>query len=204
MSYSTIAVNNRRKEIVSLAANKALELPLLPSGFWFHQDVRDNFYYAIHLFAYCVDKEFECTWNDEQCEKAKGIALTMISNVLSLQEVNPHDPMYGHWPLNLGDNPQEAKPNLLPVELMGCLLVLFYNKYQHELSPTVKNNCYQAITHIYESDVYRHPLKNMHHHEAKHTSLKLLLGDFFKNDELVEQGLRLAKKQLNHIQIIWF
>ncbi|MDR7077112.1 cyclophilin family peptidyl-prolyl cis-trans isomerase [Neobacillus niacini] len=204
MQDSTIATNIRRKEIIRLAANQALELPILPSGYWFHQDLRDNFYYAIHLFAYCVDKEFECNWKDEQCEKAKGIALTMINNVLALQDVNPDDPMYGHWPLNLRDNPQEAKPNLLPVELMGCLLILFYNKYQNELSPTVKNNCYQAITHIYESNVYRHPLKNMHHHEAKHTSLKLLLGDFFNNDELLQQGLQLAQKQLNHIRTFGF
>src|SRR3954451_15031477 len=146
MRDSTIATNIRRKEIIKLAANQALELPILPSGYWFHQDLRDNFYYAIHLFAYCVDKEFECNWTDEQCEKAKGIALTMINNVLALQEVNPDDPMYGHWPLNLRDNPQEAKPNLLPVELMGCLLILFYNKYQHELPSVVKNNCMQAIT----------------------------------------------------------
>ncbi|MEH7179987.1 hypothetical protein [Neobacillus vireti] len=204
MQASTTAANIRRKEIIKLAANKALELPILPSGYWFHQDLRDNFYYAAHLFAYCADKEFECDWNEEQREKAKEIALTMLKNVLVLQEVNPHDPMYGHWPLNLRDNPQEAKPHFLPVELMGCLLILFYNKYQHELPLDVKNDCLQAITHIYKSDVYKHPLKNMHHHEAKHTSLKILLGDFFNNADLVEQGLQLAQKQLNHIRKFGF
>lgn len=200
MHYSTIAIHNRRKEIASLAANKALELPIMPSGYWFHNDIRDNFYYAIHLFAYCIDKEFECDWNDEQCNNAKDLALTMIQKVLSLQKKNTHDPMYGHWALNLGDDPSKAKPNSLPVELMGCLLVLFYNKYQHELPSDIKNDCYQAITHMYESNVYKQPLTYMYHHEAKHTSLKILLGDFFENKELLEQGLQLAKQQLNHIR----
>ncbi|WP_238579281.1 hypothetical protein [Neobacillus niacini] len=204
MYYSTIAINNRRKEIASLAANKALELPLLPSGYWFHKDLRDNFYYAIHLFAYCVDKEFDCDWNEEQSKNAKEIALTMIHNVLSLQEKNPQNPMYGNWPLNLGNDPSKAKPNFLPVELMGCLLILFYNKYQHELPTDVKNDCYQALTHMYESNVYKQPLTYMYHHEAKHTSLKLLLGDFFHNKELVDQGHQLAKKQLNHIREFGF
>lgn len=204
MHYSTIAINNRKKEIASLAANKALELPILPSGYWFHQDLRDNFYYAIHLFAYCVDKEFECDWTEEQSKEAKKLALSMIQKVLQLQEKNSHDPMYGHWPLNLGNDPSKAKPNSLPVELMGCLLILFYNKYQHELPPKVRNVCYQAITHIYDSNVYKQPLTYMYHHEAKHTSLKILLGDFFGSKELVEQGLQLAKRQLNHIKIYGF
>jgi hypothetical protein len=200
MHNSTIAIDNRKKEIASLAANQALKLPLLPSGYWFHKDVRDNFYYAIHLFAYCVDKEFECDWNEEQSKNAKDLALTMIQKVLLLQEKNPHDPMYGHWPLNLGNDPSKAKPNFLPVELMGCLLILFYKKYQHDLPTDVKKHCYQAITHIYESNIYKDPLIYMYHHEAKHTSLKLLLGDFFQNRELVEQGHQFAKQQLTHIR----
>jgi hypothetical protein len=204
MHNSTIAIHNRRKEIASLAANKALELPIMPSGYWFHKDIRDNFYYAIHLFAYCVDKDFNCEWDDEQCKGAKDLALTMIQKVLSLQEKNPLDPMYGNWPLNLGDDPSKAKPHSLPVELMGCLLVLFYNKYQHELPSDVKNECYLAISHMYESNVYTQPLMYMYHHEAKHTSLKLLLGDFFANRELLEQGLQLAQKQLNHIRKFGF
>jgi hypothetical protein len=204
MHYSTIAIHNRRKEIASLAADKALELPILPSGYWFHHDIRDNFYYAIHLYAYCVDKDFTCEWDADQCKIAKDLALTMIQKVLSLQEKNPFDPMYGHWPLNLGDDPSKAKPNSLPVELMGCLLVLFYHKYQHELPSNVKNDCHQAIKHMYESNVYKQPLTYMYHHEAKHTSLKLLLGDFFDNKELMEQGLQLAQKQLTHIQKFGF
>lgn len=204
MHYSAIAIHKRRKEIASLAATKAMELPILPSGFWFHNDIRDNFYYGIHLFAYCVDKEFECDWNGEQRKNARNIALTMIQKVLSLQEKNPLDPMYGHWPLNLGNDPSNAKPHSLPAELMGCLLILFYNQYQKELPADVKNDCAQAITHMYESNVYKQPLTYMYHHEAKHTSLKLLLGDFFHNMELVEQGLQLAQRQLNHIRKFGF
>ncbi|GHI00086.1 hypothetical protein [Neobacillus kokaensis] len=204
MLNSTITVNSRRKEIVELAANKALELTLLPSGFWFHQDIRDNFYYAIHLFAYCTDKEFECSWNVEQCKKGKEIALDMIMRVLLLQEKNPQDSMYGHWPLNLGSNPAAAKPHPLPVELMGCLLILFHNKYQTELPREVNHYCSQAILNIYKSNVYRQPLKHMNHHESKHTSLKLLLGHLFNDLKLLEEGLQSANYMLQHIKQFGF
>lgn len=193
-------IEDRKKEICGLAARRALELPLLSSGFWFHSDIRDNFYYAIHLYKYCIEKELEAGWSKEKLEDAKGIALKMISKVLSLQVRDAQDHMYGHWPLDLGSDPSAAKPNQLPVELMGCLLILFYHQYQHQLSPGVKNDCYLAITTIYKSSLYARPLKDMNHHEAKHTSLMLLLGHFFHDQALMEKGLQRAKQQLLHIQ----
>ncbi|QIZ07199.1 hypothetical protein HFZ78_11150 [Priestia megaterium] len=105
MPHFNKTINDRRKEVAELAANKALEIPILPSGYWFHHDLRDNFYYAIHLFAYCVDKELANNWSEEKREHAKKIALDMITKVLSLQMKDFHDPMYGHWPLNLGNHP---------------------------------------------------------------------------------------------------
>ncbi|MFP5105300.1 hypothetical protein ACSU6B_00805 [Neobacillus sp. C211] len=204
MTHSNKTINDRRKEVGELAANKALEIPILPSGYWFHHDLRDNFYYAIHLFAYCVDKELANNWSEEKREHAKKIALDMIRKVLSLQMKDFHDPMYGHWPLNLGNHPCEAKPNPLTVELLGCLLTLFYTKYQHELPSEVSNECYLAIQHMYKSSVYCHPLKYNVHHGAKHASLKLLLGHFFNDNELMKQGLHFAKQQFNHIQQFGF
>lgn len=199
MTYSNKKIPDRRREIAQLAATQALDLPLLPSGFWFHHDLRDNFYYAIHLFAYCADKEFKCNWSDDTCENAKQLALAMISRVLSLQVRDYNDPMYGHWPLNLGSNPSEAKPNPLTVELMGCLLILFYDKYQSELPPEASKDCYLAIKRIYRSCNNCQPSKLMVHHTAKQASLKLLLGYLLKNHKLQRQGLQLAKRQFDHI-----
>ncbi|MFE5323379.1 hypothetical protein ACFQ88_32330 [Paenibacillus sp. NPDC056579] len=201
---STQSMIQRQKAIRKLAAHKALELPLLPSGFWFHSDVRDNFYYAIHLFAYCADKEESSDLGEEQRLSAVSLASDMIRKVLALQVTDSAHPMYGHWPLNLGTDPSSAKPNLLPVELMGCLIILFYNKYQNILPIELKSELNLAILHIYQSSVYRQPLQQIHHHEAKHTSLKLLLGHQFDDRELLEQGLQFAKQQLQHVRTFGF
>ncbi|WP_282939836.1 hypothetical protein [Paenibacillus sp. RC67] len=200
--YSSLT--ERKHAIRKLAAFKALELPFQPSGFWFHSDVRDNFYYAIHLFSYCTDKEASSEMSDTQREAALELASGMIIRVLSLQVQDPENPMYGHWPLNLGSDPAAAKPNLLPVELMGCLIILFYNQFQNALPLGLKSELNLSILHIYQSSVYRQPIKQIHHHEAKHTSLKLLLGHQFDDQELLQQGLRFAKQQLQHVKTFGF
>ncbi|UQZ83652.1 hypothetical protein SK3146_02859 [Paenibacillus konkukensis] len=204
MTTYSQAFIERRNAIRKLAANKALELPLLPSGFWFHSDVRDNFYYAIHLFAYCSDPGTCPELGETERQNALKLASGMISRVLSLQMQHPEHPMYGHWPLNLGSDPAAAKPSGLPVELMGCLIILFYNQYQDVLPLELKSELNIAIVHMYQSSVYRQQLEQIHHHEAKHTSLKLLLGHQFDDQELLGQGLRFAKQQLEHIRTFGF
>ncbi|MFD0681770.1 MULTISPECIES: hypothetical protein [unclassified Paenibacillus] len=204
MTGQTHSVTERRNTIRKLAARKAIELPLLPSGFWFHSDIRDNFYYATHLFASCVERNVDKNMNEEQRNTAMQLAVDMIGNVLKLQVQDSNHPMYGHWPLGLGDNPAAAKAHPLPVELMGCLIILFYNKYQHTLPIGLKSDLSLAILHIYQSDVYRHPLQQIHHHEAKHTALKLLLAHQFDDKELLEQGLSFLEQQLQHIKKFGF
>ncbi|SFL69515.1 hypothetical protein SAMN03159341_108260 [Paenibacillus sp. 1_12] len=204
MALPIQTITDRKLAILELAASKAMELPILPSGFWFHSDLRDNFYHAIHLYAFTVDPGASTAWSKEKQEAGLALAVTMIGKVLSLQEQDPENPMYGHWPLNLGSDPAAAKPHSLPVELMGCLLIFFYDKYQSTLPMELKSNVMIAIVHMYESNVYRHPLKQLNHHEAKHTALKLLLGHQFDNKELSDQGLQYAKQQLQHIQKFGF
>lgn len=204
MTLPIQTITDRKLAILELAAHKAMELPILPSGFWFHSDLRDNFYYAIHLYAFTVDPATSQAWSKEQQEAGHALAVEMIGKVLSLQEQNAEHPMYGHWPLNLGSDPAAAKPHPLPVELMGCLLIFFYNKYQSTLPLELKSNAMIAILHMYESNVYRHPLDKVNHHEAKHTALKLLLGHQFDNGELSDQGLQFANQQLQHIQKFGF
>ncbi|NOU92642.1 hypothetical protein GC093_05280 [Paenibacillus sp. LMG 31456] len=204
MIGQTHTATERRNAIRKLAANKAIELPLLPSGFWFKSDIRDNFYYATHLFASCVERNSEDNRTEEQHNAAMQLAVDMIGNVLKLQVQDSDHPMYGHWPLGLGDNPAAAKAHPLPVELMGCLIILFYNKYQHTLPIELKSDMSLAILHIYQSDVYRHPIQHVHHHEAKHTALKLLLAHQFDDKELLEQGLGFLKQQLQHVREFGF
>ncbi len=204
MNHINETIKDRRKAVVQLAADKALELPLLPSGFWFHQDIRENFYYAIHLFAYCNDQDFACEWNDDKHETARKLSLDMIRKILALQVTDSDDAMYGHWPLFLGNHPSEAKANPLTFEIIGCLLVLFYKKYGNELPSHVKKDCYLAIVHLYKSNIYRQPLKYMVHHGAKHTALKLLLGSFFHDQELMDEGIKCAKQLRSHIEKFGF
>ncbi|MFH5181502.1 hypothetical protein ACHHV8_01980 [Paenibacillus sp. TAB 01] len=103
-----------------------------------------------------------------------------------------------------GDGPASASPNPLPVELMGCLLILFYHQYQSSLPVELKSELNVCFVHLYQSSVYRHPLEQIHHHEAKHTALKLLLGHQFDDQGLLEQGIEFAKRQLQHIQTFGF
>ncbi|TDF94181.1 hypothetical protein [Paenibacillus piri] len=200
MTIHITTTAERRNAIRRLAAGQALALPVLPSGYWFHGDVRNNFYFAIHLFASCVEGDGQAGATQEQRDAAMKLAVDMIGNVLKLQVQDAAHPMYGHWPLGLGDNPSAAKPHPLPVELMGCLIVLFYNKFKQVLPIGLKSELNLSILHMYQSDVYRHPLQHIHHHEAKHTALKLLLGHQFDDGELLEQGMRYLRQQLRHIQ----
>ncbi|TVY01070.1 hypothetical protein [Paenibacillus cremeus] len=192
----------RKERVLRLAAEHALELPLLDSGYWFHKDLRDNFYFAIHLFGYSA--EGAPAWSEEQKAKGEGLAMQMLRNVLQLQDQNPESPMYGHWPLNLGNDPASAKPHVLPVELMGCLLMFFYERYQSKLPIDLKSEISLAILHIYQSSVYRHPLSSMHHHEAKHTALKLLLGHAFDDEGLLAEGIQCAQRLLQHVRTFGF
>lgn len=110
----------RMNRIVRNVAEQAWRQPLLPSGLWFHGDVRDNFYYASYLFAASLDLEIDPKFNRQE---GKRLAEEVLGRVLRLQNKDAKSPMYGHWPLNLGPKPEAASPHTLPVELMGSLMV---------------------------------------------------------------------------------
>ncbi|CAG7646061.1 hypothetical protein ACFQI7_23240 [Paenibacillus allorhizosphaerae] len=192
----------RKHQVQRLAAEHAMALPLLASGYWFHKDVRDNFYFAIHLFGYTAEGAPD--WTEAKRVEGQALAVRMLQHVLKLQMQDASHPMYGHWPLNLGSDPASAKPHVLPVELMGCMLMFFYEKYREALPAELKSEISLSILHIYQSSVYRHPLKSMHHHEAKHTALKLLLGHEFGDEALLEEGIRCAQRLLQHVRTFGF
>lgn len=186
----------RKREIILQAAAHAFELPVLSSGLWFHNDIRNNFYYASYLFAASQDESFQLPFNKEE---AKQIASRVLHLVLELQDLNPHSTTYGHWPLGLEPSPQEAAPNVLPVELMGILMVLFHKTYAASLDESLRTALYNSLCHIYDSKFYRKPLEHFGHHEAKYTASKLIFGQLFNDEELLEDGRQSLKLTLERI-----
>ncbi|UUZ90393.1 hypothetical protein LJK87_31350 [Paenibacillus sp. P25] len=92
----------------------------------------------------------------------------------------------------------------MPVELMGCLIIYFYEAFRHKLAPELRSELQLGILHIYQSPVYRHPIASMHHHEAKHTALKLLLGHQFADAELLAEGMECARRPRAHVREFGF
>ncbi|WP_426451485.1 hypothetical protein ACP26L_05075 [Paenibacillus sp. S-38] len=196
MTFGT-TVQQRRRQVLRQAAESALALPLLHSGLWFHSDLRDNFYFATHLFAYAADGAQ--SWEPSRRSRGLQLAAGVLERVLLLQDRDPSSETYGHWPLNLGDTPAAARPHPLPVELMGCLLLLFYDRYRSRLPEDLANMMSASVEHLYRSPVYRHGLHALNHHEVKHTAQKLLLGERFSDSSLLQEGKACARHLLEHL-----
>ncbi|TLS51846.1 hypothetical protein FE782_13130 [Paenibacillus antri] len=187
----------RRRRIIDLIARQAYDRSLLDSGLWFHDDIRNNFYFASYLFAASVDETAEIGFDrQEAMRKAESV----LMNALSLQDKDSNRATYGHWPLGLHPDPKAAKPNVLPAELMGILAVWFYRKYSSRMSEGLKAAFEDASLHLYRSGYYRVPLRRYHHHEAKYTAAKLIYGTHFQDEALLQEGkesLRLTLKRLS-------
>lgn len=175
----------RMSLIVRNVAEQAWSKALRTSGLWFHSDVRDNFYYASYLFAASVDLELDPQFNRQE---GKRLAEEVLGRVLRLQNRDPKSPMYGHWPLNLEPEPEEASPHVLPVELMGSLMVFFHRKFESDMSEGLAREFETALEHIYHGGFFRKPLTVCNHHEAKYTAAKLIFGQRFGDQELWEDG----------------
>lgn len=187
----------RQKEIISAIAAEACRRPLLDSGLWFHDDVRNNFYYASYLLAAAADEELELPLGREEARlKAEAV---MLETVL-LQNRKPGTPLYGHWPLGLSPVPREAAPHELPVEIMGSLMVWFCKRYSAQLSAGLRVAFHTAIGHIYRSGFFRKPVAEFSHHEAKYTAAKLIFGRLFGDEELLEDGKQSLEITLAHIR----
>jgi len=178
-------MQQRMNRVLCQIATQASRLPVLDSGYWFESDVRDNYYYASHLFTAAVDDSLTLNFNREE---AKAQAELILARVLELQDQQPESAMYGHWPLHLRPAPHEAPKNSLPVELMGSLMVYFYQQHQADLSEPLRVSFERALLHIYRSGFYRKPLEHYHHHEAKYTAAKLIFGQLYGDRELLADG----------------
>jgi hypothetical protein len=187
----------RQTELVLKIALEADSKPLLGSGLWFHDDVRNNFYYASYLFVAAVDSSLEIPFDREVAKKkAEGVLL----NTLMLQNRQPSTVLYGHWPLGLHPIPKEAAPHELPIEIMGSLMAFFYNEYGQLMNTDLSVAFDTAMGHIYRSDFYRKPVVTFGHHEAKYTAAKIIFGSMFEDRELVEDGRQSLKETLAHIR----
>ncbi|OMD05108.1 hypothetical protein MKX34_18990 [Paenibacillus sp. FSL R5-0636] len=187
----------RQQEIIFNIALEAEQRSLLESGLWFHDDVRNNFYYASYLFAAAVDDSFELPFDREQ---AKQKAQDVLLEILMLQNRQPGTELYGHWPLGLNPVPRDASPHELPVELMGNLLAYFCKRYGGALNAQLRIVLNTAFGHIYRSDFYRKPVVTIGHHEAKYTAAKLIFGTMFADEILLEDGRQSLKDTLAYIR----
>lgn len=188
---------DRQREIIHQIAMEADRLPLLDSGLWFHDDVRNNFYYASYLFAATVDDSFELPFDREQ---GKQKAQAVLLETVLLQNRQPGTVLYGHWPLGLNPVPREAMPHELPVEIMGSLLAYFYKIYGGQLNAQLRIVINTALGHVYRSDFYRKPVITFGHHEAKYTAAKIIFGTLNLDVVLLEEGRKSLKDTLAYIQ----
>lgn len=183
----------RRRTILRLAAEQALKRPLLPSGLWFHADVRDNLYLALHLHQAASE-------GLAPVEAAQALAEQVIGKVLSLQIRRTDSEHYGHWPLQLGDRPEEAPANPLTVEFIGSLLAYAYAQSKERMSPPLQAELLMALTHLYDSGLYRREPDRANHHNAKYAALQLMLGWMFDDDGLLAAGKRYARFLLEELR----
>lgn len=189
---------DRQKEIIYAIAGEGERRPLLESGLWFHDDVRNNFYYASHLFAAAVVPSMEPPFDREA---AKQKAESVMLETLLLQNRQPGTALYGHWPLGLNPMPREAPPHELPVEIMGSLMAWFNKNYGSLLSAGLRIAFHTALGHIYRSGFFRKPLVAYGHHEAKYTAAKLIFGRLFDDAELIEDGRKSLENTLAYIRV---
>jgi hypothetical protein len=188
----------RMKTIVRKVATTAWRQPLRESGLWFHGDIRDNYYYASYLFAAAVDPDETLPFDRTE---GKRLAERVLLRVLQLQDQAASSPTYGHWPLGLDPTPEQAKPHVLPVELMGSLMVYFMHRYGVELSPELAARFEDALSHVYRSDFYRQPLREYNHHEAKYTAAKLILGQRYGDAALFADGKECLRQTLARLRL---
>lgn len=176
---------NRRKEVLVFAAETAFHLPRLESGFWFHRDLRDNLYYAMHLYAASTDPEVTVSFPKDQ---GAWLGEEMLLLVLNLQCKAPDAPMYGHWPLNLGNDPAIAPPHTLPVELLGSLIAWYHHKFGARMGVGLRSAFEDAMRHAYRGDYYRKPVEYFNHHESKYIAQQIIWGELFQDEALAAEG----------------
>lgn len=177
----------RMDRIKQKIAEEAWRRPLLSSGLWHHDDIRNNFYDAVYLFVAASEPAIPVTFHRNE---ALRLASAVLIKILSLQDRNPESPTFGHWPLHLGDDPELAAKNPLPAELMSCLMVFWYTRFAVRMDAPLADSFRHSIQLLYKCNFYRQPIKAFNHHDAKYTAVKLLFGHYFQDADLLACGRR--------------
>ncbi len=188
---------NRQNEIVTRIAAEAIELPRLASGLWFHNDIRNNYYYASYLLAAATDEQMPIAF-----DRGRAVALgtEVLLRVLRLQNRDAEHQLFGHWPLGLNPSPEEAKPNPLPAEILGCLIAYFYDQYADQLGAELRGELEVTLETLYQAAYYRVPQAHYNHHESKYIATKLIFGSRYDDADLLQDGLDSLKQTLSRIQ----
>ncbi len=187
----------RQRKVLLQTANQAWGQPLLTSGFWTHGDIRNNYYLASYLIAAVADSEYELPFNRDQ---AMAKASDVMTRVLLLQDKDPLSATYGHWPLGLGENPVDAQKNTLPAEIMGCLLAYCYKRYRSIMPDSLCDVVEQSLEVLYRGTYYRKLQRTFGHHEAKYTASKLIFGQRFGDQQLLEIGFLDLERTLDRVR----
>jgi hypothetical protein len=124
----------------------------------------------------------------------------VLGRVLALQQTDPQRELYGHFPLTMPADHEKVRPHELPVELLGCLLIVFARRYGRRLPAGLQAALETAIRHVYESRFYDHEVKAHNHHEAKWTAHKLLHGAWFGDEALLARGYASLRAQLARLR----
>jgi len=192
----TVSFETRKLEVTLLAAEKTLQLPLIKDHYWFLDDIRDNFYYAMHLYAATQDDRIQLS---REREAAKRLAEMVLINSIKLQDQDSKSPMFGHWPLSLYPEPLGAEKNTLPVEFFGSLLLHFYEKYKGTFSKELHVEINNALSTIYHSNLKDRVPELFNHHETKIFVIQLMFGQFFHDDTMKNNGYYHLKALYHHL-----
>jgi hypothetical protein len=177
---------HRRIRLLQLAASFAMNLPLHPSGLWFLTDLRDNVYYAIHLFA--AAKEHKIHEGPEWKDQAEKLSFRILMLCLRLQDRRVDSPTYGHFPMKLSEELNNSSINPMTAEFLGIVLHYFEHQYARLLPPELAEELSEALTHLYRCGAYRERENCYDHHSSKHCALHFIQAIRFGDEVLLSSA----------------
>ncbi|SDO03972.1 hypothetical protein [Alkalicoccus daliensis] len=192
-----MSFEERKNEIITEASEQALRFSFQKEHLWYLDDLRNNFYFAMHLYAGAHNKQIKLSAENADAE---NLAEKVILRGLRMQERDPESSVYGHWPLNLEGPEAEISAHPLPAELLTSLFLTFYSTYKDTFSPALLKEFHQSFKHLYTSDFLHREPDIFSHHEAKLFCNQLMLGQHFHDNALYEKGFTNMEALFQHLK----
>jgi hypothetical protein len=189
----------RRREVLRLAAETAIRLPLR-DGLWFTDDLETNLYYAMHLFAAALDESVELSADRELC---LGMASEMILRFLLEQDRDMGSFGYGHWPRQPtpeGSKTVDVDPSI--IEMAGCVLIFFQQRYKAFFSEELQDEIKLSVHHVFQSKMYLNIPNSGKYEEARWRILQLMLGWLYEDKFLLEASHSRMQELLKQFRTI--